>query len=83
MEEKERIWIVSACRREVDEGEQVEVWPAMAFKDAEACGSRTRIQKAVPSFTGCNGAACLTLIWPARQHAILPTMSEEVFAATK
>lgn len=36
MEEKERIWIVSACRREVDEDEQVEVWPAMAFKDAEA-----------------------------------------------
>lgn len=34
MEEMDRIWIVSACRREVDEGEQVEVWPAMAFLDA-------------------------------------------------
>lgn len=34
MEEMDRIWIVSACRREVDEDEQVEVWPAMAFKDA-------------------------------------------------
>lgn len=34
MEEKERIWIVSACRRAVDEDEQIEVWPAMAFKDA-------------------------------------------------
>lgn len=34
MEEMDRIWIVSACRREVDEDEPVEVWPAMAFKDA-------------------------------------------------
>ena len=34
MEEMERIWIVSACRREADEGEPVEVWPAMAFKDS-------------------------------------------------
>ena len=34
MEQEDRIWIVSACRREVDEDEPVEVWPAMAFRDA-------------------------------------------------
>lgn len=34
MEEMDRIWIVSACRREDDDDVPFEAWPAMAFMDA-------------------------------------------------
>ncbi len=34
MEEMDRVWIVSACKREDDDDASFEVWPAMAFLDA-------------------------------------------------
>ena len=46
MEEMDRIWIVSACRREVDEDEPVEVWPAMAFRDAAKASEWTNRKNA-------------------------------------
>lgn len=46
MEEMDRIWIVSACRRAVDEDEPVEVWPAMAFVDATKASEWTNQKNA-------------------------------------